>query len=63
MRRVIVEDFVKKKKIWGSSLGWAGSSPIEAAIFATLFELTSSPTPAARTGLPPTKTQANSAIF
>jgi hypothetical protein len=60
MRRVIVEDFVKKKKIWGSR---AGSSPIEAAIFATLFELTSSPTPAARTGLPPTKTQANSAIF
>jgi len=54
---------LKKKKIWGSSLGWAGSSPIEAAIFATLFELTSSPTPAARTGLPPTKTQANSAIF
>jgi hypothetical protein len=60
----MVEDFVQKKKTnMGSSLAWAGSSPIEAAIFATLFGLPSSPTPAPTTGLPPPKTQANSAIF
>jgi len=45
----------KKKTNMGSSLGWAGSSPIEAAIFATLFGLPSSPTPAPTTGLPPPK--------